>query len=71
MKEQIQITCYGKTETWTDREKAKAFYLEGIMNSEGSERDRYTDIYTQLCEGFSKCSDEEDFNWNQALPLTP
>jgi len=63
----IHITCYGETETWTDREQAKAFYLEGMMNSEGSERDRYTDIYTQLCEGLTECSDELEMDYSDFL----
>ena len=60
MNETITITCYGETETWTDREKAKAFYLNCMANSEGSEQNRYAAIYTQLCMGFAQCSDEQD-----------
>lgn len=58
LKEKIKITCYGKTEYWDDREKAKAFYLECMMYSEGAERDRYVNIYTQLCLGNTECYDE-------------
>lgn len=59
--EEIRITCYCETETWTDREKAKAFYMEAMANSEGSERERYTNIYMQLCEGRTDCNDEEEY----------
>lgn len=58
MKEEIKITCYGKTETWENREKAKAFYFECMISSEGAERDRYVNIYTQLCLGYVECRDE-------------
>ena len=71
MPEQIKITCYGDTEIWTDREAAKDFYLEAMMNSDGSENERYSPIYEQLLAGFTECSDEEDFDWNQPLPFTP
>ena len=55
----VTITCYGKTEK-VSRKDALAFYLEAMMNSEGSEQDRYTTIYCQLKEGRKVCSDEED-----------
>ena len=56
-KEIITIECYGKKEQWTSREKAKAFYLDCMRNSEGAERDRYTNIYIQLTEGKKNCTD--------------
>ena len=54
----VKITCYGETEIM-EREKAKAFYLEGMMCSEGSEQSRYVRIYTQLTLGYTECTDEE------------
>jgi hypothetical protein len=61
MKERIKVVCYGKAEYWDDREKAKEFYLDCMRNSEGAERDRYVNIYIQLCDGLSQCEDEA---WN-------
>ena len=58
MKESIKITCYGKVEHWNNREKAKAFYFDCMINSEGAERDRYVNIYAQLCLGHTECFDE-------------
>lgn len=58
--ERIKITCYNEIETWTDREKAKEFYLLCMMNSEGSEKERYCNIYIQLCSGQTECNDEVD-----------
>lgn len=59
MKEHIEITCYGKKKVWMDREAAKQFYLECMAGSEGSERDRYTNIYIDLMSGKTECFDEE------------
>lgn len=57
MKDMVTIKCYGKEEQM-EREEAKAFYLEGMMCCDGSERDRYTNIYLQLLDGNDYCSDE-------------
>mgnify|MGYP001197243399 CR=1 FL=1 len=58
--ETIKVTCYGKTDVYGNREEAERFYLEAMMNSEGSERDRYVNIYLQLKEGRTECSDVEE-----------
>lgn len=58
-KEVIKITCYDITETWENRETAKDFYLNCMLNSEGSEQERYTNIYLQLCQGYTNCKDCE------------
>ena len=34
--------------------------MEGMMCSEGAERERYTQIYTQLASGLTYCTDKED-----------
>ena len=47
-KEKIQIKCYGKTEQWDSREAAINYYYEGMIETDGSERERYTSIYLQL-----------------------
>lgn len=54
----VTIICYGKEEVWDSRKEAKDFYLDGIMNSEGSERDRYINIYFGLKEGKDICRDD-------------
>lgn len=54
----VQITCYGKTETWDSRKEAADFYLRAIAGSEGSECERYTKIYTELLMGKEVCTDE-------------
>lgn len=52
----VRVTCYGKTKVW-ERKDAIDFFLEGMRCCEGSERDRYTDIYLQLIDGAKEASD--------------
>jgi hypothetical protein len=49
--------CYGKEQEFKNIEEAKAFFLECMMCSEGAERERYTEIYSQLEEGKTYCTD--------------
>ena len=53
----VVVTCYGKTKQW-DRRAAMDFFEEGILCCEGSERDRYVNIYFQLKSGAKEASDE-------------
>ena len=55
---QITTICYGKKDTWQSREEALAFFLQAMAGSEGSEQERYSNIYLQLCLGMTECSDE-------------
>ena len=57
MKDMVKVTCYGKTEMMTREDAIKEFF-EGMMCCEGSERDRYTNIYCQLMEGLDEVCDE-------------
>lgn len=56
----VTTICNGKSEFWTDYEKAKAYFLEMMMTAEGEERDRAECIYIQLTHGLSECSDEDE-----------
>lgn len=56
----VKTICYGKEDVWDSREEAEQFFLRAMMGSDGSERDRYTNIYTKLKMGFAVCSDEEE-----------
>lgn len=56
-KDTVRITCYGQTEVM-ERSKAIAKYKEGMLMCEGSEAERYTNIYYQLIDGETECSDE-------------
>ncbi|MBR1382696.1 MAG: hypothetical protein IJ555_02620 [Ruminococcus sp.] len=59
-KRKVKTKCYGEIREWNDREEAQAFFLEAMMNSDGSEHDRYSGIYIQLINGESFCTDEEE-----------
>ncbi len=59
-KREVKTKCYGEIREWNDREEAQAFFLEAMMNSDGSEHDRYSCIYIQLINGESFCTDEEE-----------
>lgn len=56
----VTTVCNGEKRVWNDREEAKAFFLEAMMHSDGTEHDRYAGIYIQLQNGLSLCTDEED-----------
>jgi len=56
----ITITCYNKTEKMS-RKKANRKYLNALAASEGSEHERYENIYFQLIGGFKKISDQTDW----------
>ena len=60
MKERITTICYGEKDKWTSMEEAKAFFIQAMAGSDGSERERYTNIYMQLCMGMMEYSDEMD-----------
>lgn len=60
----VTVICYGKEEKWESRKKAIAFYAEAMMCCEGSERDRYTNVYLDLMSGKEVCTDEEDYEFN-------
>ena len=55
----VKVTCYGTTKVWDNREDAIKEFHEGMMCCEGSERERYTNIYLQLIDGCTECSDVE------------
>lgn len=56
----IKITCYGTTKTYdeSERENLKRKFIEGILWSEGSERDRYVNILIGLEDGETDIVDE-------------
>lgn len=57
---EIITVCYGKERKWKSRQEAIEFYIEGIAWSEGSERERYTEILLQLEGGSTYCTDGEE-----------
>lgn len=55
------ITCYGKTKRYPEskREAMKQEFRMGMLACEGSEKDRYTNIFLDLVSGAKACSDSE------------
>ena len=53
----VVVVCYGEEKVW-ERKEAMEFYLEGMAWSEGSERERYVNIYYQLARGAKEAYDE-------------
>lgn len=46
-KDPVIVVCYNEREHW-DREKAIAFYEEGMFCCEGAEADRYKQVVLEL-----------------------
>lgn len=55
----IRTVCYGQEKDFNSREEAERFYLDCIMWSDGSERDRYYTILVALIQGENYCTDED------------
>ena len=55
----VKITCYGETKVWDDRQEAIKEFFEGMASCEGSEKERYTNIYMQLMSGCNECNDSD------------
>jgi len=54
----VQVRCYNSTE-YMFRPSALEFYKTAMIHSEGSERERYTTIYTRLGLGQREVSDNK------------
>lgn len=54
----VKTICYGTERTFDDRQEAVDFYERCVMNSEGSERERYVEILIDLRCGKTICSDK-------------
>lgn len=55
----VRTVCYDTEDIWKSREQAKQFFLKAMAGSEGSERERYTNIYMKLMMGMTDCDDSE------------
>lgn len=54
----VVTECYGEETTWESREEAERFFLEGMVACEGSEQERYSNIYCKLLMGLDYCTDD-------------
>lgn len=66
MSNTFTITCYGKTETYPEsqRKKMTKEFKTAMLSCDGSEAERYNNIYQDLLAGEKECMDTE-------RPLTP
>lgn len=60
MDEKVTIYCYRQKDVMK-RGEAIDFYFEAMVYCDGSERERYTNIYQQLMMGFRICKDDFEF----------
>ena len=54
----VKTVCYGEERIWDDRAEAVAYFMDAMFGSDGSERERYTNIYQKLLMGLEVCSDD-------------
>ena len=54
----VKTICYGEERVWESRKAAMDFFFEAMMGSDGSEKQRYTNVYTKLLMGWEVCSDD-------------
>ena len=57
--ETVRTVCYDTEDIWKSRELAKQFFLRAMATCEGSEKERYTNIYMKLMMGMTDCDDSE------------
>lgn len=50
---------YGESKLWESRKDAVAFFLEGMNASDGSEKQRYSNVYLKLIMGSKTCDDSD------------
>ena len=55
----IRCCTYNQVQEFKDRKTAIEFFLDCMKNSEGSEQSRYVQVYSQLLEGHTYCTDNE------------
>lgn len=55
----ILINVYYGYEYWTSRAEVSKFYLDAMGGSDGSEQNRYANLFSQLASGVSFAYDED------------
>ena len=54
----VKTICYGEEKIWDSRKAAMDFFFDAMMGSDGSEKQRYTNVYMKLQMGWEVCSDD-------------
>ena len=57
MLDSVKTVCYGKEQIWDSRDDAIKFFSQAMAASEGSEHQRYYNIYAMLISGEKTCID--------------
>ena len=55
--DKVTIVCYGRKEVM-DRNDAIRLYAEGVAVCDGSEKEKYANILSDLVMGMTVCTDE-------------
>lgn len=53
----VKTICYGKERLWDKKEEAIEFFIDCMLNSEGSEKERYCNILSLLKANLKVCKD--------------
>lgn len=53
----VKTICYGKEQIWDKKEDAIEFFVDCMLNSDGSERERYCNILSSLKGNLKVCKD--------------
>lgn len=57
--EKVITICYGKQEEWEHRQDAINEFWCAINGSDGSEQQRYLNVYRNLMAGYKVCTDQD------------
>lgn len=53
----VKTICYGKERIWDKKEEAIEFFIDCMLNSEGSEKERYCNVLSSLKANLKVCKD--------------
>jgi hypothetical protein len=57
MKDKVTTICYGRSREWESRADAINFFSAGVLECDGCEKIRYTNVLMGLLAGLTVCSD--------------
>lgn len=57
-KQVVCVVCYNKPELWRNKRAAMDFYEEGWRCCDGSEAERYSNVWYKLSKGYKLATDE-------------
>lgn len=57
MQDKVTTICYGRSREWENRADAINFFSAGVMECDGCEKIRYTNVLMALLSGATVCSD--------------